>query len=655
MAAPKNDKSNRNPNSGLFQRLTRLFSGPIVNYRSQTYRKERRRQMDKYNFTSASGKQFKKSIHDPFANTTYNYVASQGRAERYADFEQMEYMPEIASAIDIYADEMTTSTFINNLLTIDTRNQEIKHILEELYMDILNVEFNLFGWCRSMCKFGDFFLYLDIEEGKGITNAIGLPTHELERMEGLDKTNPNYIQYQWNSGGLTFENWQVAHFRILGNDKYSPYGTSVLEPARRIWRQLTLIEDAMMAYRIVRSPERRIFKIEVGNIPPQEVEQYVQRVMTQMKRNQVIDPDTGRVDLRYNPLSVEEDYFLPVRNGVGSDISSLAGGQFTGDIDDVKYLRAKLFAALKVPESYLAGGEAGGEVEKGALAQKDIRFARTIQRLQRSVISELEKIGIIHLHTLGYKNKDLVSFKLRLSNPSRIAELQELEYWRTKFDIAASATETYFSRRWIGENIFNLSEADQLRNEREQFYDRVFIAELEKVAEVAENERGGIGGGGDDLAGDATGTDAGDLAGDLDLGGDTGGDTDLDLGGDTGGDTGSGGEEPMLLATPGKRDDEEYKYEKDGMTTTSKSKGKWYKPVGHDKRKSLAPKKKSYKAKYSDRSASRSKENVFPDFNSFLRSSKGMYEEKGSNYSDVINNTREVDRLLKELEKKDEN
>jgi hypothetical protein len=229
-----------------------------------------------------------------------------------------------------------------------------------------------------------------------------------------------------------------------------------------------------------------------------------------------------------------------------------------------------------------------------------------------------------------------------------------LEYWRTKFDIAASATETYFSRRWIGENIFNLSEADQLRNEREQFYDRVFIAELEKVAEVAENERGGIGpAGGDELAGDAAGTEAGELGGGLDL--DLGGEAETpapETGGEAGG---GGGEEPMLLATPGKRDDEEYKYEKDGMTTTSKSKGKWYKPVGHDKRKSLAPKKKNYKAKYSDRSASRSKENVFPDFNSFLRSSKGMYEEKGSNYSDVINNTREVDRLLKELEKKDEN
>ena len=158
-------------------------------------------------------------------------------------------------------------------------------------------------------------LYLDIEEDKGIVNAIGLPTRDVERLEGEDKTNPNYIQYQWNSAGMTFENWQVAHFRVLGNDKFAPYGTSILDPARRIFRQLSLLEDAMMSYRIVRSPERRVFYVDVGSITPNEIEQYMQKVVTQMKRNQVVDANTGRVDLRYNPMSVDEDYFIPVRQG----------------------------------------------------------------------------------------------------------------------------------------------------------------------------------------------------------------------------------------------------------------------------------------------------------------------------------------------------
>jgi hypothetical protein len=333
-----------------------------------------------------------------------------------------------------------------------------------------------------MCKFGDFFLYLDTDEAKGIVNGIGLPSNEVERLEGEDKTNPNYVQFQWNSAGMTFENWQVAHFRILGNDKYSPYGTSVLEPARRIWRQLNLLEDAMMAYRIVRAPDRRVFYVDVGSIAPTEIEQYMQRVMTQMKRNSIVDENTGRVDLRYNPLSVEEDYYIPVRGSTSSKIESLPGGTFTGQIEDVKYLRDKLFSALKIPASYLSRAE-GAEEDKTTLAQKDIRFARTIQRLQRSVVAELEKIGIIHLYTLGFRGDDLLSFSLSLNNPSKIAELQELEHWSTKFDVAAKATENFFSRRWIAERLFNMTEEEFLRNQREIFYDRKFDAQIAGVAE----------------------------------------------------------------------------------------------------------------------------------------------------------------------------
>ena len=229
----------------------------------------------------------------------------------------------------------------------------------------------------------------------------------------------SYIQFQWNSAGLTFENWQIAHFRILGQDKYSPYGTSILEPARRIWRQLNLMEDAMMAYRIVRSPERRVFYIDTGNIAPQDVEQYMQKIITQMKRNQIVDPNTGRVDLRYNPMSIDEDFYIPVRGQQsGTKIENLPGGQFTSAIEDIKYLRDKLFSALKIPQAYLARGEGAAE-DKTMLAQKDIRFAKTILRLQRTVVEELRKIGMIHLYTLGYRNDDLLKFNLKLHNPSR--------------------------------------------------------------------------------------------------------------------------------------------------------------------------------------------------------------------------------------------
>ena len=552
--AKYNKKSPYNPQSDLFKALTRLFSGPITQRRTQTGRQLRRRQLDMYSnrFRSASGKQFKKWEYNPINNVMMDMISNRNRSERYVDFDEMEYVPEIASSLDIYADEMTTHTDIRPMLRIKCANEEIKHILHNLYHNILNIEHNMFGWCRTMCKYGDFFLYLDIDEQMGIRAAIGLPPQEIERLEGEDETNPNYVQNKWNSAGLTLENWQIAHFRILGNDKHAPYGTSVLEASRRIYRQLILLEDAMMAYRIVRAPERRVFKIDVGGIPPQEVEQYMQKVMTQMKRHQVVDPKTGRVDLRYNPMSIEEDYYIPIRGGTSTtDITSLPGAQFNGGIDDVKYLRDKLFSALKIPQSYLSMGE-GATEDKTTLAQKDIRFARTIQRLQRTAISELEKIGMIHLYTLGYRDDDLLSFELHLNNPSKIAELQELEHWKQKFDIAGAATEGYFSKRWIAENLLGMSEDEFLRNQREMFFDKKYSAKLEAATaggEAAEDAGGGGGlaGGLGDLGGttDTGGDDAGGLG---DLGG---GETPTDTtGGDEGGDTDLLAEPP-----PAKRDD----------------------------------------------------------------------------------------------------
>ena len=663
----------RNSGSPLFKKLTRLFSGPLTNYRHQLPRRLRRRYIDGKKFTSATGQQFKKSEYNPFSNILANMMANQGRAERYVDFEQMEYMPEIASSMDIYADEMTTSTGIQPLLRIHCKNDEIKTVLNNLYGNILNVEFNLFGWCRTMCKFGDFFLYMDIDDKIGIKNVIGLPGPEVERLEGEDKTNPNYVQFQWNAGGITFENWQVAHFRILGNDKYAPYGTSVLEPARRIWRQLTLLEDAMMAYRIVRSPERRVFYIDVGNIAPDDVEQYMQKVMNQMKSNQVVDQNSGRVDLRYNPMSIDEDYFVPVRGDSSSSrIETLPGGTYTGDIDDVKYLRDKLFAALKVPASYLSRAE-GAEEDKATLAQKDIRFARTIQRLQRAVVSELEKIGIIHLYILGFRGEDLLNFNLVLNNPSKIGELQELEHWRTKFDVASAAVEGFFSRRWVAEKLFGMSEEEFVRNQREMFYDRKFEAALEVVAGQAMAE--GAGGGGPPGAGAPPGAPPGppplppeDAA--AAAAGPPGAPV-----GDEGAGGEEGGEEDVLLAAPpegggeegpvAKRDDKNWYYKtRDGDTLQHSpgAKGNWYRPVDDDAR-SMGARRRSMKASGGGHKASPSKQNVYPGYQEIdsLTGLKGLYEEKDTNYSEeqleeneIFKVNYEVRQLIKELESKDD-
>jgi hypothetical protein len=650
--AKNNNYNPRNPNNSLYRKLTRLLSGPLADYKQQQPRQLKRRQLNKYNFQSSSGQSFKRGQYNPYEFLTPNFMSNQNRAERYADFDQMEYTPEIASALDIYADEMTTSTPINPLLSIKCRNEEIKLVLEHLYHEVLNIDFNLFGWCRTMCKYGDFFLYLDIDDKEGVQYAVGLPSSEVERLEGQDKTNPNYVTYQWNSGGITFENWQVGHFRILGNDKYAPYGTSILDAARRIWRQLTLLEDAMMSYRIVRSPERRVFYVDVGNIPPEDVEQYMQKVMTQMKRNQVVDADNGRVDLRYNPMSVEEDYFIPQRGNQSTRVESLPGGTYTGDIDDVKYLRDKLFSALKIPASYLAQTEGGNE-DKTTLAQKDIRFARTIHRLQRSVVAELEKVGIIHLFTMGYRGKDLVSFDLSLNNPSKLAELQELESWRTKFEVASSATEGYFSKRWVFKNLFNLPEEEIVRMQRELYFDKKFAAALEGVAEEMATDEGSAGGGGLDA-------EFGDEA--------AGGDAELEAAlEEPGGETPEAGEEgdEVLLAEPGKRDVDkktgkatETDWLGRSKTTTPKSKGKWYIPTEWDGRSDQ--KKKSYKSLYADEVGRATTRNVAgAGHQALLRLGKGVFTENESNYnteeSNMLRLNHDLKMLIEKMEsKKDE-
>jgi len=618
MANKRNENPN-NPESTLYRKLTRLFSGPITTYRRQGPRKRTRRNLDNFKFTSASGQAFKRKDSNPYDSMQANFMTNQARAERYIDFDQMEYTPEIASGLDIYADEMTTSSTFNPLLKINCINEEIKFVLDNLYHNILNVEFNLFGWCRSMCKYGDFFLYLDIDDEQGIKHAISLTQHEVERLEGEDKTNPNYVQYQWNSGGLTFENWQIAHFRILGNDKYAPYGTSVLEPARRIWRQLTLMEDAVMAYRIVRSPERRVFYIDVGNIAANDVEQYMQKIMTQMKRNQIVDQDTGRVDLRYNPMSVEEDYFIPTRAGQNSRVESLPGGTYTGDIDDIKYLRDKLFSALKIPAAYLSNSEEAATENQTTLAQKDIRFARTIQRLQRSIISELEKVAIVHLFTIGYRGEDLKSFSLSLNNPSKIAELQELEHWRTKFDVANGATEGFFSRQWVADNVFGMTEEQFLKNQRQIFYDRKFDATLELAAGAEEEAAAGMAGGGafEDFG-------AEEIPGGDELGGE-------ELGAEepTALDAPAAEDETLLAAPPGKRDDDIpiVKYEKPtGETTTDKSNSKWYLPTKDDKR-DMGARRQHWNL--NKRMSSSSRKNLFPYMAPFTSLGKGVVTKEG--------------------------
>ena len=467
----------------IYTRLRRLFSSNVI-VRNVGGRKL------KVTDTSRIQTNPKASLVDRYTKLYTSYAGTSGynyslyqktqRLGLFRDYEAMDVDPIIASALDIYADESTMKSEYGDVLNITSDNNDLKDILHNLFYDILNIEFNLWPWVRNMVKYGDFFLKLEINEKYGITNVIPMSAYDITRVEGDDPENPEYVKFilestdqrhQNNAAKEEFENYEVAHFRMLSDSNYLPYGKSMIEQARQIWKQVTLMEDAMLIHRIMRAPEKRIFKIDIGNIPPAEVDNYMQRIINKMKKAPVIDEATGEYNLKYNMQNLTEDFYLPVRGGdSGTQLENLPGLEFNA-IDDIEYLKNKLLAALRVPKAYLGYEEEVGS--KATLAAEDVRFARTIERIQRIVVSELTKIAIVHLYAQGYQDKDLVNFELGLTNPSTIYEQEKLELWNTKLGLAETAKrDNLVSSLWIYKNVFGFTDAEISKMNDEMIFDK---------------------------------------------------------------------------------------------------------------------------------------------------------------------------------------
>lgn len=487
------------------------------------------------------------SLRDRFnrlRSSTYNlhnrdmsmaYQAS--RLELFRDYDVMDMDPIIASALDIYSDECLVPSEFGNVLTIRSKNENIKKILNNLFYDILNVEFNMWSWTRNMCKYGDFFLRLEISPEYGIHLVHPISPYELTRIEGSDPKNLNYVKYQHDGmgGGMEYENFEIAHFRLLSDSNFLPYGKSMIEPARRVWKQLSLMEDAMLIHRIMKAPEKRIFSIDVGNIAPSEVDAAMQKIITQVKKVPYIDEKTGDYNLRFNLNNMVEDFYLPVRGGdSGTKIDTLPGMEFTG-IDDLEYVRNKMMAALKIPKAFLGYDESISG--KATLAAEDVRFARTIGRIQRILVSELTKIAIVHLYVQGYQDASLVDFELELSNPSTIFEQEKLEIWQNKVNLASDMMESnMFSKKWLYNNIFNMSGDDVEDLQQEVIKDKKEGWRIQQITDEGSDPSLTTGGGESGEGGGGGGVDMGGG------GGDAGGLPDLGGGGEDAGG-GDGGDE----------------------------------------------------------------------------------------------------------------
>jgi hypothetical protein len=470
--------------TSLRTRLRRLFSTNVIVRRIAN---NRLKVVDTNKLQSA-GSVTNTAYVDRFAGlhrgqngyTTYNqtYNFHQSKLELFSDYEAMDMDPILSSALDIYADESTVKNTEGDTLTISSTNPEIQKVLRNLFYDILNIDYNLWPWIRNACKYGDFFLYLDVEEEIGIVNVTPLSSYEIRREEGFDPNNPYAYRFVMEGTHMSyanatkanpqqFENYEVAHFRLISDSNFLPYGKSMIESARKIYKQLALMEDAMLIQRIMRAPERRIFKIDVGNIPPHEVDNHMQTIINKMKKIPYMNEQTGEYNLKFNMENMMEDYYLPVRGSEsGTSIESLPGLTNDGQIEDIEYLRNKMMAALKIPKAFLGYDE--GVEGKATLAAEDVRFARTIERIQKIFVSELTKIAVVHLYTQGFTDEDLIDFSLELVSPSIIYQKQMVELMDSKIGLANTLKESMlFSEQWIYENIFNLS-AQEWTEERDR-------------------------------------------------------------------------------------------------------------------------------------------------------------------------------------------
>jgi len=498
---------NNNKNLTIFQRLSQTF-GPngLLNQDLPTYKfnkKELLRTTNKQEFEMEK-LQAQQSVYlsnqwTKIENNLYTQAVyyEPTRLASFYDYESMEFTPEISTALDIYAEESTTPDENGHILQIYSESKRIKGILAELFNNTLDVNTNLQMWIRNTCKYGDNFVYLKLDPDKGIVGCMQLPNIEIERLErGMAAKSVNAevdpkqkgLKFNWKVKDMEFNAWEVAHFRLLGDDRKLPYGTSMLEKARRIWKQLMLSEDAMLIYRTSRAPERRVFKVFVGNMDDKDVEAYVQRVANKFKRDQVVDKNTGNVDLRFNQMAVDQDYFIPVRDPAASNpIDTLPGAQNLSEIADIEYIQKKLVKALRVPKTYIGFEEVVGDGKN--LSLQDIRFARTINKIQKAIIAELNKIAIIHLFLLGFED-ELQNFTLGLTNPSKQADLLMVDVWKEKVllykDLVTPVPETLAptSATWAKKHIFGFSDEDIKLDIQQQRLERAVSAELTNTPTV---------------------------------------------------------------------------------------------------------------------------------------------------------------------------
>ena len=513
-----------NNNTTIFQRLTSVFSGgsptdtPSVNKRINSYgfngsepifttrdKAEYERKKLELRQQSLLAKQWRKANYDISNNSL---VGLSETKIMYRDADLMDAFPEIGAALDVVSEEVCQTGKDGALVNVSSKSQRIKSILEDLLVNRLSITTTLPMVARSTCKYGNTFMLLNIDAANGILGWRQMPVYEMERYESMSdnpyskqimsrfpdlKDKENETQFIWvgKNDFIPYRNWQMAHFRLLYDSLFLPYGCSFLNKARRHFRMLSLMEDMMLLYRLERSVERRVFKIDVGSINEEDVPSYVQQIADNFKRTPFVDQATGQLDLRKNILNVNEDFFFPTRDpSTPSPVETLPAAQNLTALDDIKYVQNKVFTALRVPKPFLNFEENAGDGKN--LSLLDVRFTRTVNRIQQMMLMELNKICIIHLYLLGFTD-ELTNFSLTMNNPSTQAEMLELENTAKKISTIRDAVSDpgngipVMSMYTAWKTVLGWSEKEISENLDHLRLEVALANELEKTPEIIKN------------------------------------------------------------------------------------------------------------------------------------------------------------------------
>ena len=408
--------------------------------------------------------------------------------ERFADYEEMDDYPEIGSALDIYADDATIpDSLTGHTVNIKSKNDEVVRALTDMLHNRVRIDEEIWALARTLIKYGNAYCELLVSDS-GVLGINVLPPPTVRRIEtakgtlvgfiqdatgrfSVDKgavinalKDPNGARLVKDSGTVMFEPSEIVHWRLRGKDLSSEYGHSVLDAARWIWRRLVMAEDSALVYKLTRSPSRFAFYVDVGDLPSGQAMAYVNQVKQQFRKKKMFNPTTGKLDFRMNPLAPDEDFFIPTRGGQESTRIDIIQGADSQSVADLEYFRNKLFAAIKVPKSYLG---ADSMTNRASLSQEDVRFARTVMRIQREIRNGLRQVCRTHLAVIGI-DPDKVDFDVKMALPSSIFEMAQIELRNAQADNARSLME-FFPRTWVMERVFDLprDEAERLMREKQ--------------------------------------------------------------------------------------------------------------------------------------------------------------------------------------------